>query len=184
MFSSPAGSPVWGTSRPEDAVSSSGTSSASSSAASTNTATVTANDFLQLLVTELKNQDPTANTDPNEFINQLVQVNSLQQLIQINQDLTPTSTTSGSTPGSSMTGSPLGQTAPDACSSTSAATNVSPGNLSSPKNGDSASRITTALRPATQTLAPGSSSSPLDSVLSSLRARAQQAGKSTSTPAR
>lgn len=50
-------------------------------------ATITANDFLTLLVTEMKNQDPTANTDPNEYINQLVQVNSLQQLISINQTL-------------------------------------------------------------------------------------------------
>lgn len=63
-----------------------------------NSATITANDFLTLLVTELKNQDPTANTDPNAYVNQLVQVNSLQQLIQINQNTdaaTPT-TNSGS----------------------------------------------------------------------------------------
>jgi len=71
-------------------------SSDSSSSASTSDATVTANDFLELLVTEMKNQDPTANTDPNQYINQLVQVNSLEQLIQINQDLTGASTTSGS----------------------------------------------------------------------------------------
>jgi flagellar basal-body rod modification protein FlgD len=63
-----------------------------------NEATITANDFLTLLVTELKNQDPTANTDPNEYVDQLVQVNSLQQLIQINQN---TTTASGSLPGSS-----------------------------------------------------------------------------------
>jgi flagellar basal-body rod modification protein FlgD len=63
--------------------------SASSSAGST---TITANDFLQLLVAEMKNQDPTANQDPNAYIDQLVQVNSLQQLISINQDLTPTAT--------------------------------------------------------------------------------------------
>lgn len=50
--------------------------------------TISANDFLTLLVTEMKNQDPTAQTDPNEYINQLVQVNSLEQLIQINQNLT------------------------------------------------------------------------------------------------
>lgn len=61
------------------------TSGASSSSA--NTATVTANDFLQLLVAEMKNQDPTANTDPTQYIDQLVQVNSLEQLVQINQDL-------------------------------------------------------------------------------------------------
>lgn len=52
---------------------------------------VTGNDFLTLLVTELKNQDPTANTDPNAYVNQLVQVNSLQQLIQINGNLTNSS---------------------------------------------------------------------------------------------
>ena len=50
--------------------------------------TITANDFLQLLVAEMKNQDPTADQDPNAYIDQLVQVNSLQQLIAINQDLT------------------------------------------------------------------------------------------------
>lgn len=57
---------------------------------------ITANDFLTLLVTELKNQDPTANTDPNAYVDQLVQVNSLQQLIQINQN----TTTAAGTPGS------------------------------------------------------------------------------------
>ncbi|HXS75101.1 MAG TPA: flagellar hook capping FlgD N-terminal domain-containing protein [Terracidiphilus sp.] len=55
--------------------------------AADNSGSITANDFLTLLVTEMKNQDPTANTDPNEYINQLVQVNSLQQLIAINETL-------------------------------------------------------------------------------------------------
>ena len=50
-------------------------------------ATISANDFLTLLVTEMQNQDPTADTDPNEYINQLVEVNSLEQLIDINQTL-------------------------------------------------------------------------------------------------
>ncbi|HEX4756923.1 MAG TPA: flagellar hook capping FlgD N-terminal domain-containing protein [Terracidiphilus sp.] len=61
------------------------TSSTSSSDASS--AGISANDFLTLLVTEMKNQDPTANTDPNQYINQLVNVNSLEQLININQTL-------------------------------------------------------------------------------------------------
>ncbi len=60
----------------------------SSSSSSNDPGAITSNDFLTLLVTEMKNQDPTANTDPNEYINQLVQVNSLQQLISINQTLT------------------------------------------------------------------------------------------------
>ncbi len=54
---------------------------------SSGSATISANDFLTLLVTEMQNQDPTADTDPNEYINQLVQVNSLEQLIDINQTL-------------------------------------------------------------------------------------------------
>jgi flagellar basal-body rod modification protein FlgD len=67
----------------------SATNSASGADASgTESATISANDFLTLLVTEMKNQDPTANTDPNEYINQLVSVNSLEQLIDINQNLT------------------------------------------------------------------------------------------------
>ena len=45
----------------------------------------------------MKNQDPTANTDPNEYINQLVQVNSLEQLISINQTLTTDLPSKGST---------------------------------------------------------------------------------------
>jgi len=60
-------------------------------------ATISANDFLTLLVTEMQNQDPTADTDPNEYIDQLVQVNSLEQLISINQTLTADSTSA--TPG-------------------------------------------------------------------------------------
>ncbi|HUA99502.1 MAG TPA: flagellar hook capping FlgD N-terminal domain-containing protein [Terracidiphilus sp.] len=68
----------------------SSTSGSTSSAGDTTTdsATISANDFLTLLVTEMQNQDPTATTDPNEYINQLVQVNSLEQLIGINQTLT------------------------------------------------------------------------------------------------
>ena len=76
--------------------SSSGSSSSQSSTAS---ATITANDFLQLLVTELQNQDPTANTDPNEYVDQLVQVNSLQQLIQMNQTLDGGPTLTGANSG-------------------------------------------------------------------------------------
>lgn len=63
--------------------------------AATGGATITSNDFLTLLVSELKNQDPTQPTDPNAYIQQLVGVNSLQQLISINQKLAPlTSSTS------------------------------------------------------------------------------------------
>jgi flagellar basal-body rod modification protein FlgD len=61
-----------------------------------------------LLVTEMQNQDPTADTDPNEYINQLVNVNSLEQLIDINQTLT---TDLGSTATSAGGTTPAGQVA-------------------------------------------------------------------------
>ena len=76
---------------------------ASASASTTSTATSTsssadasmkfsASDFMQLLVAEMKNQDPTQPTDPTQYVQQLVGVNSLQQLIQINEGIHGTST--------------------------------------------------------------------------------------------
>jgi flagellar basal-body rod modification protein FlgD len=59
---------------------------------------LTGDSFLTLLTAQLKSQDPTAPTDPTEFVGQLVQFNSLEQLIQINsnlqQALPPASSTS------------------------------------------------------------------------------------------
>jgi flagellar basal-body rod modification protein FlgD len=65
IFSNPTPNPTSSSAQTEDTGSSSGTGSASSTSAS-NPATISANDFLQLLVSELKNQDPTADTDPNQ----------------------------------------------------------------------------------------------------------------------
>jgi flagellar basal-body rod modification protein FlgD len=59
--------------------------SSPSSSAAADSSDITSSDFLTLLVSELQNQDPTQPADPNAYITQLVQVNSLQQLIQINQ---------------------------------------------------------------------------------------------------
>jgi flagellar basal-body rod modification protein FlgD len=84
--------------------------SGNNSSAASGSSDITANDFLTLLVSELKNQDPTQPTDPNQYITQLAQVNSLQQLISINQGIgtldsaisSPSSSTSsnaGSTAG-------------------------------------------------------------------------------------
>ena len=115
---------------PAAAATGTGSTSSSTGSASSSSATISANDFLTLLVTEMQNQDPTADTDPNEYINQLVQVNSLEQLIDINQNLTTalggSSTsgtgTSGATPaaasalsGTSLSGaSALSQNSPSA----------------------------------------------------------------------
>jgi flagellar basal-body rod modification protein FlgD len=90
------------------------------SSTSTSSAGISANDFLTLLVTEMKNQDPTANTDPNEYINQLVNVNSLEQLISINQELSEALGGSGS--GGSSSGQSSTSTANSAGSNASGST--------------------------------------------------------------
>jgi flagellar basal-body rod modification protein FlgD len=56
--------------------------SAASSAGST--PDVTEGMFLQLLVAQLKNQDPTAPTDPTQFVGELAQFSELEQDISIN----------------------------------------------------------------------------------------------------
>lgn len=43
--------------------------------------------FLKLLVAQLKNQDPLAPQDGTQFVAQLAQFSSLDQLININQQL-------------------------------------------------------------------------------------------------
>ncbi len=43
--------------------------------------------FLNLLATELQNQDPTSPVDPTAMVGQLVSLNQLDQLISINQTL-------------------------------------------------------------------------------------------------
>lgn len=156
------------------------TTNGSSDGSDTSTATVTANDFLKLLVTEMQNQDPTANTDPNEYINQLVQVNSLEQLIAINQDLSWVS----SAEGGSGSGGTSGHVASSPASGVSAAvpTAVS-GNLSATDTGGSASRVAQAMESAAQTLAPGSSGTPMGSSIASLRSRADAARTQISNPA-
>jgi flagellar basal-body rod modification protein FlgD len=93
------------TAAPADASGDTGSSSSSS-------ATISSSDFLTLLVTEMQNQDPTADTDPNEYITQLVQVNSLEELISINQDLSTALGTSTTTPSGSSTAGQVGASKP------------------------------------------------------------------------
>src|ERR1700719_1453530 len=90
---------------PKDAT----TTTTNASNAAAGSSDITSNDFLTLLVSELKNQDPTQPTDPNQYITQLAQVNSLQQLISINQGIgtldTAIAGTSSRSTGSSGSGS-------------------------------------------------------------------------------
>ena len=58
-------------------------SSASTSSNSLNSQILSTGDFLQILVAEFQNQDPTQPTDPTQFASQLVQFANLGQLQQI-----------------------------------------------------------------------------------------------------
>jgi flagellar basal-body rod modification protein FlgD len=169
IFANPVAAALFATQQTADS-----TTQPSSSPSDSNSATITANDFLQLLVTEMQNQDPTANTDPNEYINQLVQVNSLEQLISINQDLSGLGSSSGSS-GSNGNGSGGTGDAVGASQAKSPAPSTATGNLSATDTGGRASRIADALGTAAQTLAPASAQSPLNNAIHSLRDRAQQA---------
>ena len=49
------------------------------------------NSFLLLLINELRNQDPTAPTDEKQTLSQLAQFSSLEQMQNLNQNLTAAS---------------------------------------------------------------------------------------------
>ena len=65
--------------------SSAATTSTSNSAAATNT--VDYNTFLQLLVSEIQNQDPTNPTDPTQYLGQLASFSAVGQSVQTNAKL-------------------------------------------------------------------------------------------------
>jgi flagellar basal-body rod modification protein FlgD len=153
---------LTGNSATPTAAAATGTSTAanattSSSSATSSSATISANDFLTLLVTEMKNQDPTADTDPNEYINQLVNVNSLEQLISINQTLTTdlgssTPTSSGSVASTrASNASAQAQSASPAAATTlpgainAAAAKLAPGNLGVPAANPAAQSVAQSL---------------------------------------
>ncbi len=58
----------------------SSTNSSSTSSSSLSSSSLE-NTFLNLLVTELQNQDPTQPVDPTEMVGQMVSLNQLDQLI-------------------------------------------------------------------------------------------------------
>ncbi|MBL0159819.1 MAG: hypothetical protein IPP47_22340 [Bryobacterales bacterium] len=58
------------------------------SAKSTNSDMANKDVFLQLMVAQLKNQDPLSPTDSAQFMGQLAQFSQLEQLVAIRQELT------------------------------------------------------------------------------------------------
>ena len=141
------------------------TNSNNTGSASSSSAAISANDFLTLLVTEMQNQDPTATTDPNEYINQLVSVNSLEQLIDINQNLTTalgnsSATTNGAASAQAKPAATVQTTATGNAQATDSVPDVTsaarrlalpsssgrvPGNLSVPATNPAATRVAQSL---------------------------------------
>jgi len=81
---------------------------------------LTPNDFISLLVAQLQSQDPLNPMDPTTFVNQLVQFNTLQQVMSINQEvgaMVPSTT-------GSQTGTQTGSTTNGGSSPTGAATST------------------------------------------------------------
>ena len=92
------------------AVAGSGSSSTSSTTGTDSALTSSVGTtFMNLLVKELQNQDPTAPMDSTAMVGQMISLNQLDQLMSINQDLSGTAgtnpTTGTASADSSSTGS-------------------------------------------------------------------------------
>lgn len=68
-------------------LSSGSTTPSATSTTSANGAAPTENMFLQLLVAQLKNQDPSNPTDSTQFVTQLAQFSELEQVMGIRTDI-------------------------------------------------------------------------------------------------
>jgi flagellar basal-body rod modification protein FlgD len=85
----------------------------STTTAATGTTQVTKNMFLQLLVAQIKNQDPMSPSDGAQFLGQLAQFQQLEQSMNMGQDLSAirsdldnlvqTGTSTGTTTGATAT---------------------------------------------------------------------------------
>jgi flagellar basal-body rod modification protein FlgD len=72
------------TSTPSTQSTATGAASATSASAPSG---VDYNTFLQLLITEMKNQDPTNPTDPSQYMSQFAQFSTVEQAVQTNSKL-------------------------------------------------------------------------------------------------
>jgi flagellar basal-body rod modification protein FlgD len=103
-----------------------GTNSGTNSGTSATSATDIGSTFLNLLATELQNQDPTAPVDSTAMVGQMISLNQLDQLISINQTVTgstgtgstgllqPTAATAGNAPLSAANGGAINTLSPSA----------------------------------------------------------------------
>jgi flagellar basal-body rod modification protein FlgD len=106
-------------------VTSSSSSSSSSSGTANSLSGVSANEgtFLTLLVAQLKNQDPLSPTDSTQFVGELAQFSSLEQLMTINQNVGAMTNVVAPSSGASTTGS-SSSTAPSTAASSGASSSA------------------------------------------------------------
>ncbi|WP_441230993.1 flagellar hook assembly protein FlgD [Tardiphaga sp. 215_C5_N2_1] len=78
------------------------TTSTTSSTSSTNM--IDYNGFLQLLIAQMRNQDPTNPTDSTEYMSQLAQLSSVEQAVQTNAKLDTLLSTSAITQAEGLIG--------------------------------------------------------------------------------
>jgi len=68
-------------------VTSSSAAASSTTGSTSSTNTLSQNDFLQLLMTQLQNQDPMDPTDTNEFVSEMCQLTSTQAITSMQTDM-------------------------------------------------------------------------------------------------
>jgi flagellar basal-body rod modification protein FlgD len=73
--------------RAADSTSNTNSTDNTNSNSGTSTTQLTGNDFITLLTAQLQAQDPLDPMDPDQMVNELTEMNSLQELIGIKQDL-------------------------------------------------------------------------------------------------
>jgi flagellar basal-body rod modification protein FlgD len=113
-----------GASAVKSAVNAKATTAPTTGTTSGTSATDIGSTFLNLLATELQNQDPTAPVDSTAMVGQMISLNQLDQLISINQTVTgstgtgstglvqPSGVTSGNAPLSSANGGAVNTLSP------------------------------------------------------------------------
>ncbi len=123
------------------ATSSASTAPASTASAATNS--LSYNDFLTLLMAEMKNQDPTQPMDPAQMVSQLATVSEVGQAVQTNTNLASLLTSTSLTQAeqlvgqtiTSSDGSTSGQVASVSVTSTGAVATLTNGSTVSLANG-------------------------------------------------
>jgi flagellar basal-body rod modification protein FlgD len=85
---------------------STGTSSTSGAAQSQTLSELGPNAFITLLTAQLQAQDPLSPLDPNQMVSELTSMNTLQEIIQIRQDLDSLAAAGQGSSGNGGTGSP------------------------------------------------------------------------------